>query len=129
MKTWFKPNGQSRSDLSSIWIWLLVVFSASSLLQGCHHAVDPHLKEYIVGNWEEAHGTNESLQFNADGTMAMKSPSESRSCNYDFPDSEHIRLDCLVQGGQRFPQVWKVSVTPDKLLISDEHEVGTYRRK
>ncbi len=130
MKTCLNVDVQTRSErFSTSWICLSVLLSASFLLEGCHQAADPHLKENVVGSWEEVRGTNETLQFNADGTLIMKSPREFHNCVYDFPDSEHIRLDCSVPGGPKFPQVWKISVTPDQLLISDEHEVGTYRRK
>jgi hypothetical protein len=106
-----------------------VLLSASLLLQGCHHPSDQHLKESVVGSWEEVHGTKETLQFNADGTLIMKSPSENHSCVYGFPDSEQIRIDCAPPGAPSRPGVWKISVTSDKLVISIDQEVGTYQRK
>ena len=109
---------------------LLIVAGVCAFLQGCRHDGDAYLKGEIVGDWEEVHGTNETLQFNPDGTLTMISPREHRECRYDFPDSRHIRLDCASPGSTPSPQVWKVAITSDhKLLISDAIEVGTYRRR
>jgi len=49
---------------------------ASVLLQGCQHEAEQRLKKAVLGSWEEVHGTQETLQFNADGTVIMKSRSE-----------------------------------------------------
>ena len=87
------------------------------------------VKEKIVGAWEDAKGTRETLQFSADGTVLMKSPAENRTCAYSFPDSGHIRLDCtMMAGGPRTSQVFKFSMTSDRVMISDEMETGTYKR-
>jgi hypothetical protein len=103
---------------------------AGACVQGCRHDAGAYLKGEIVGNWEEVHGTKETLQFNPDGTLTMISLSEHHECRYDFPDSKYIRLDCTTAGMPPRPQVWKVAITSDhKLLISDAVEVGTYRRK
>ena len=106
----------------------MALLTVSLLLPGCHRQADPHLKENVVGNWEEVHGTKETLQFNADGTLIMKSPREFHTCTYYFPDFGHIVLDCAPAGSPRFPQAWKISVTTDKLMISDNQETGTYKR-
>jgi hypothetical protein len=90
---------------------------------------DQRIKQKIAGLWEEVKGTKETLQFNADGTLLMKSRAENRSCEYSFPDSGHIRLDCtMVAGGPRTSQTFKFSMTSDRVMISDEVETGTYKR-
>ena len=87
------------------------------------------VKEKIVGTWEDAKGTRETMQFSADGTLIMRSPAENRTCEYSFPDSGHIRLDCaMVAGGPRTSQAYKFSMTADRVMISDELETGTYKR-
>jgi len=87
------------------------------------------LKDSTVGDWQEIHTLNEMLHFDADGSLLMSSPAEHRTCTYDFPDSNHIVLDCKYPQGTRYAQTWGFSVTDDTLMIRDEHAVGTYRRK
>jgi hypothetical protein len=115
------------------WRRAFLPLSIALLLLACHsdqHVADQHLKEAVVGSWEEVHGTQETLQFNADNTLTMKSPSENHSCVYDFPDSQHIRIDCAALGGPRVPQLWKITVTSDRLMIGGGgREVGTYKRR
>lgn len=83
----------------------------------------------LAGTWEESKGTQETLEFKADGTLLMKSPAENRSCEYSFPDSGHIRLDCTRgAGGPRFSQTFKFSMTSDRVMISDANDTGTYKR-
>jgi len=116
----------------------LLPLGIALLLAACHsdqqaaeqHVSDHHLQEAVVGSWEEVHGTQETLQFNADGTLVMKSPAENHSCVYDFPDSEHLRIDCAPPGGPRVPQLWKITVTTDRLMIGGGGgQVGTYQRR
>jgi len=102
---------------------------AMFLLQGCHRVTEQELKDGVVGSWKEVRGTKEELQFNADGTMLMRSPGENHDCIYDFPDTTHIRFNCAPPGAPARPQVWKVELKSDRLLISDHLEVGTYKRK
>jgi len=91
---------------------------------------DQQLKKDVVGIWEEVNGTQETLQFNPDGTLIMKSPSEHRFCDYSFPNSGHIRLDCAwYEGGPRAAQTWRFAMTADEIMISDRTGTGTYRRK
>jgi hypothetical protein len=130
----WKSSGASRHLLS--FVLLTTVF-----LQSCAQksSAQPEagnagswkqaLKDSTVGDWQEIHTLNEMLHFDADGSLIMSSPAEHRSCTYDFPDSNHIRLDCMYPQGTRYAQTWGFSVTDDKLTIRDEHSVGTYRRK
>src|SRR5271157_1179213 len=126
-----------------------LILSLLLLLPACHsdeHAAQPapgqhpeqqssqwsdeQLKKDVVGTCEEVNGTQETLQFNADGTLIMNSPSEHRACDYSFPDSGHIRLDCVrYEGGPRASQTWKFAMTSDKVMIGDELATGTYKRK
>jgi len=108
---------------------ILCVLSVILSLQGCHRVTEQELKDSVVGSWEEVRGTNETLQFDANGTVLMQSPSENHDCVYDFPDTSHIRFNCAPPGAPARPQVWKVKLTSERLLISDGHEVGTYKRK
>lgn len=105
------------------------VLGMAVLLQACHHDTEKDLKEKIVWNWQEVRTKNEFLNFNADGTVQMQSPTTNNTCEYDFPDAEHLRLNCAPQGAPPRPQVWKVEFKGDKLLISDGMEVGTYARQ
>jgi len=98
-------------------------------LQGCHKDTVEDLKQKIVGNWREVRTKNEYLNFNADGTVLMQGPDTNDPCEYDFPDAQHLRLNCAPQGAPPRPQVWKVEFNRDKLLISDGIEVGTYARQ
>lgn len=112
------------------WSRALLLLAATLLLPACRsqrHTVQ-QLKEGIVGNWEEVHGTRETLQFNADGTLIMRSPLEFHSCVYDFPDPEHLHLDCSTAVGPRMYQLLKCSLTSDRLLIGNEAETGIYKR-
>jgi len=107
-----------------------ILFLFPILILGCQHKPDPYLKDNVVGNWEEVHGTKETLQFSADGTLIMNSPTEHHQCHYDFPEAGKIRIDCSPAGSPPSPQLWKISITPeDKLLIGDAPDVGTYERK
>jgi hypothetical protein len=99
------------------------------LLQGCHHVTQQELQDRVLGGWEEVHGTKETLFFNVDGTVYMNSPVEHHLCTYDLPDPQHIRLDCAPVGTPPRPMVWKVELTSDRLIISGNREVGTYKRK
>ncbi|MGD0404605.1 MAG: hypothetical protein ABSB66_15580 [Candidatus Acidiferrales bacterium] len=115
---------------ASSWLGVFVFLSAVLLLQGCSHEAEKKLKEGVVGSWEEVHGTRETLQFNADGTLIMKSPRENEVCRYDFPDAKHVRLDCAPAGTPPRPYAWSISVTADdQLLIGNAQEVGTYQRQ
>jgi hypothetical protein len=116
------------ADSATCWLAVLVLLSATLLLHGCHDS-EQHLKSSVLGRWEEVHSTKETLQFDNDGTLIMKSPREYHLCVYDFPDSRHIRLNCAPVGALPFPQVWKISVTSDQLMISDDQETGTYQRR
>jgi len=111
-----------------------------ALLLGCHRNAAPNsnegapanweqsLKDGVVGDWE-IEPTREVLHFSADGTLVMDSPREHHNCKYDFPDYQHIRLDCLVPGTSSRPTTWRVSLSGDTLKISDNVETGTYKRK
>lgn len=83
----------------------------------------------MIGSWDEVRGTNESLQFNADGTVLMPIPGKNHECVHHFPCTTHIRFNCTAQGTPRRHQVWKVEQTSDRLLINDNHEVSNYNRK
>ena len=140
---------QMTAGRRSDWIKVGLVLSVSLLLLACHsgaHSAQPpseqhseqqssqwsdqQLKQDVVGIWEEVDGTQETLQFNADGTLIMNSPSEHRSCDFSFPDSGHIRLDCTrYKGGPRASQTWKFAMTSDKVMIGDELVTGTYKRR
>ncbi len=115
---------------ASSWLGLVLVLSSAWWLQGCHQEATPALKDRILGDWEEVRGTKETLTFNPDRTLIMKSPSEFHQCVYDFPDERHIRMNCALAGAPAYFQVWKMSFTADdKLQIGNEQETGTYRRK
>jgi len=89
---------------------------------------DEQLIKDVRGTWED--DTHEILQFNGRGTLIMESAAEHRSCDYSFPDSGHIRLDCTrYEGGPRTSQTWKFAMTEDRIMISDQSATGTYRRK
>ena len=98
------------------------------LLQGCHKATVEELKQKIIGNWQEVDTKNEFLDFNAEGIVQMQRPGTNHTCEYDFPDSQHLRLNCAPQGAPPRPLVWKLELKGYKLLISDGGEVGTYAR-
>jgi hypothetical protein len=126
MTTSIARTGQTASS----WLGVFLFLNTVLLLQGCSHEAEKKLKEGVVGSWEEVHGTIETLQFNADGTLIMKSPRENQACRYDFPDAKHVRLDCALAGMPPRPYVWNISVTADdKLLIGNAQEVGTYQRQ
>jgi hypothetical protein len=120
---------------------LVSVAGAMWLLLGCHRDSAPNpnegapanweqsLKDAVVGDWEEIHGTKEILQFSSDGTLVMDSPREHNKCKYDFPDYQHVRLDCAMPGTPSRPISWKVSISDDTLKISDTASIGTYKRK
>ncbi len=120
---------------------LFFVLLATLLLQSCTQKSNAQpeggnagswkqaLKDSTVGDWQEIDTLNEMLHFDADGSLIMSNPAEHRSCTYDFPDSNHIRLDCMYPQGTRYVQTWGFSVTDDKLMIRDEHSVGTCQRK
>jgi hypothetical protein len=115
---------------ASCWLGAFLLLIAVLSLQGCSHEAEQKLKESVVGSWEEVHGTKETLQFNADGTLIMKSPRENQVCRYDFPDAKHVRFDCAPAGMPPRPYTWNISVTTDdKLLIGDAQQVGTYQRQ
>jgi hypothetical protein len=134
MKPSFVRTARTKNpDTATRWprtLLLLLLGSSSLLLQGCHRGAEQLLKNAVLGSWEEVPGTKEMLQFNADGTLVMKSPSQQPICLYDFPDYAHIRLDCASVGAHASPQLYGIFVaSDDKLLISEDQEVGTYRRK
>lgn len=86
-------------------------------------------KTGVLGDWEEVRGTGETLHFNEDGTLIMDSPSEHHSCAYDFPDSTHIRLDCVAPQIPHKPDSYGFTLADAQLTISTDRETGTYRRK
>lgn len=111
---------------------IAIVLTVGTLIfmQGCkHESGAKSLKDGVIGDWEEIHGTQEMLTFGSDGMLEMKRPGEHRNCHYDFPDDQHIRMDCAVPGVPSHPQSWKIAVTADTLKVSDELETGTYRRR
>jgi len=115
---------------TSCWLGVLLLICAASCLPGCRQEATPELKSQIVGDWEEVHGTKETLHFKADGTLVMKSPSEFHQCVYDFPDEKHIRMNCAPAGSPAYFQVWNLAFTDDdKLQIGTVRETGTYRRQ
>jgi hypothetical protein len=115
---------------TSRWLGAVLLICAASWLQGCRQAATPELKSQIVGDWEEVHGTKETLHFKADGTLVMKSPHEFHECVFDFPDEKHIRMNCAPAGSPAYFQVWNLGFTEDdKLQIGTVHETGTYRRQ
>jgi hypothetical protein len=115
---------------TNYWLSAVLLISAALWLQGCRQEATPELKSQIVGDWEEVHGTKETLHFKADGTLVMKSPSEFHQCVYDFPDETHIRMNCAHAGSPAYFQVWNLAFTDDdKLRIGTARETGTYRRE
>lgn len=122
-------NGES-ATWASFWLAAVLLLNSALWLQGCHQAATPELKEQILGHWEEVRGTKETLRFNPDGTLIMKSPSEFHQCVYDFPDEKHLRMNCAPAGSPAYFQVWNLSFTDDDgLQIGTAHETGTYQRK
>jgi hypothetical protein len=126
---WGTRNADSRG-----WHWLgsVLCLNAFLLLQGCSHKAEEQLqlKEAVVGSWANVDGSNENLEFGADGTLLMKSPRRNEVCRYDFPDAKHIRLDCAPAGMPPRPYAWNFSLTADdNILIGDGHETGTYQKK
>ena len=99
-----------------------------AIFSGCNHEWQNQYKTAVVGDWEEARGTRETLHFQPDGTLKMISPSEHHSCKYDFPDRKHIRPDCLPPETPHKPNTYGFALTDDKLMISDSMETGTYKR-
>src|ERR1700690_68073 len=100
---------------------LFLFLGVIALSQACRSGSSgQQVKEKIVGAWEDSKGTGETLEFKADGTLLMRSRAENRTCEYSFPDSRHIRLDCTrVAGGPRTSQTYKFSMTADRVMISD----------
>jgi len=135
-----KPVPVRKRDASTRRFATVLLAGAMALLPGCHRdsASNPNegapanweqsLKDGVVGDWE-IQRTKEVLQFSPDGTLVMDSPREHHNCKYDFPDSQHIRLDCAMPGTPSRPTSWKVSISDDTLKISDDVETGTYTRK
>lgn len=78
------------------------------LFQGCHQDTAEDLKQKIVGNWREVCTRSEYLNFPANGTVQMHRPTINDTCEYDFPDAEHLRLTCAPQSAPPRPQVLKV---------------------
>ena len=111
---------------------LLLLLLIASLFPACNRQSNSDwersYKAGVVGDWEEARGTRETLHFNADGTLIMDSPSEHHTCTYEFPDAKHIRLDCVAPQIPHKPETYGFALTPDKLIISDSRETGTYSR-
>ncbi len=116
---------------ASCWLGAFLFLSAALLLQRCGHKADErqHLKDAVVGSWKNVDGSNENLEFSADGTLIMKSPRQNEVCRYDFPDAKHIRLDCAPAGMPPRPYAWNFSITADDKLLIGLHDVGTYQRK
>ena len=121
--------GVAEGRMARLLTSIAVVLSFLLLLDGCHHVTQEELQTRIVGAWEEVHGTKETLFFSDDGTVYMNSPLEHRRCTYDFPDPQHIRLDCAPEGAAPMPTLWKIEITSDRLMISSNRETGTYKRK
>ena len=65
------------------------------VFSGCNREWRQTYKAGVIGDRGEVHGTRETLHFNADGSLNMDNPSEHHTCTYEFPDSKHIRLDCV----------------------------------
>ena|ERR1700677_3706080 len=123
LRTGYADSGRRRLGVS-------LFLSATLLFQGCGHEAEKYLKMSVIGHWEEVHGTKETLQFNADGTLNMRSRFQNQDCRYDFPDGKDMRLDCAPPGATPRPHLCTISVTADdKLLIGDSREIGTYERK
>jgi hypothetical protein len=78
--------------------FLCLCASLVLLLPSCHKATENELKEKIVGRWREVRTKNEFIDFNAEGAVLMQSPGTSETCEYDFPDPRHLRLNCAPQG-------------------------------
>jgi hypothetical protein len=111
----------------SCWLGSVLLIGSALWLQGCRQEATPELKSQIVGDWEEVHRTKETLHFKADGTLVMKSPSEFHQCVYDFPDEQHIRMNCAPAGSPEYFQVWNLAFTDDdKLQVGTPRETGTY---
>ncbi|HXY13853.1 MAG TPA: hypothetical protein VEI26_05070 [Terriglobales bacterium] len=118
------PSIRARSHRRVLLLLIVCTFC------GCNRQSTAEYKATVVGDWEEAHGTHETLHFKADGSLAMDSPSEHRSCTYDFPDTKHIRLDCASFAPQvpHVPTTYGFALDNDKLMISDSFSTGTYTR-
>lgn len=133
MKPSFVRAARTRNpDAATRWLraLLLLLGSSSLLFDGCHRDAEQRLKKAVLGSWEDVRFPRATLQFNADGTLVMESPSQHRICLYDIPDYTHIRFDCNPAGTPASPQLYEISVSSDnKLLIREGQEVGTYRRK
>jgi hypothetical protein len=111
---------------------LLLMAMIMYLLAGCNRGPADWQNTYkatVVGDWEEARGTRERLHFEADGHLQMDSPSEHHSCTYDFPDSKHIRLDCLPAEIRHTPTTYGFALGDGTIMISDSLSTGTYKRK
>jgi hypothetical protein len=94
---WGTRNADSRG-----WHWLgsVLCLNAFLLLQGCSHKAEEQLqlKEAVVGSWANVDGSNENLEFGADGTLLMKSPRQNEVCRYDFPDGSIFDWIALQRG-------------------------------
>ena len=112
-----------------------VVLLAALCLQSCTKKSDLSAQERealiarTVGDWQDIYNARAIMHFKADGSLMMNSVAENRSCTYTFPDSKHIRLDCMYSQGTRYAQDWGFALEDDKMKISDGHETGTYQRK
>ena len=119
---------RAASAKAGYWRGLLLLAATFISLTGCSGSTR-QLKIDIVGNWDEVHGTKETLQFNNDGTLIMNSPREHHDCTYEFPDTDHIRLNCASPGTSPFPTVYKMTLKGDDLTISDNSDTGKYQRR
>ena len=108
------------------WTRISLALCAILLLHGCHKDTVEDLKQKVVGNWREVRTKNEYLNFNDDGTVQMQGPGTNDTCEYDFPDAQHVRFNCAPQGAPPRYQVWGVEFKGEHLLISDGSEVGAY---
>ena len=112
-----------------------VVLLAALGLQSCARKSDLSAQDRealiarTVGDWQDIYDARTIMHFKADGSLMMNSVAENRSCTYNFPDSKHIRLDCMYSQGTRYAQDWGFALVDDKMMISDGHETGAYRRK
>lgn len=114
-----------------IWAALL----ASLFLQGCTRRSDLSAQQQqaliasTVGDWQDIYDARSVMHFKADGSMMMNSVAENRACTYSFPDSKHIRLDCMYAQGTRYTQDYGFVLEDDKMKINDGHETGIYQKK
>ncbi len=95
-----------------VWIVILVVLLAASACGGPRRS--------IIGKWDQV-GGGETLEFYTDGTVVATGVGMTISGTYTFIDDEHIRIDLSGLWGIAGPQVFRVSISGNRMVLEDSY--------